>query len=78
MTKANSAETSFKFKGVKGVPGINRATIKEDKNVPGQLKINVKTKDGWAPPAADETTASTLIILNLGGVCFSGNATDIR
>lgn len=77
-TKANSSETSFKFKGAKGAPGINRATIKEDKKVPGQLKLNVKTKDGWAPPAADETPASTLIVLNLGGVCFSGNATDVR
>jgi len=75
---ANASGTTFKFKGAKGVGGINRATIKEDKKVPGQLKIIVKVKDGWAAPAADETEATTDVVLNLGGTCFEGSATDVR
>ena len=75
---ANTSETTFKFKGAKGVGGVNRVTIKEDNKVPGQLKITVKAKDAWAPPAAEETEATTNVVLNLGGTCFSGNATDVR
>jgi hypothetical protein len=75
---ANSKGTTYKFKGVKGVGGISRATIKEDKKVPGQLKIIVKVNYGWAAPAADETEATTDVVLNLGGTCFEGSATDVR
>jgi YVTN family beta-propeller protein len=76
--KANSRETAFKFKGAKGVGGVDRVKIKEDNKVPGQLKILVKVKDGWVAPAADETEATTDVVLNLGGACFEGAATDVR
>ncbi len=75
---ANNAETTFKFKAAKGVTGITRIIVKEDKKVPGQLKVTVKTKSAWAPPAADETEATTTVVLNIDGVCFSGNATSVR
>ena len=58
--------------------GVTRITVKEDNKVPGQLKVTLKTKSAWAPPAADETVATTTVVLNIGGVCYTGNATDIR
>jgi DNA-binding beta-propeller fold protein YncE len=76
--KANKPETVFKYKGAKGVTGISRLTIKEDKKVVGQLKVNAKIVDGWAPATATDTEANTLVILNLGGECYSGNATSVR
>jgi len=76
--KPNGAQTTFKFKAAKNVVGVTRITVKEDNKVPGQLKVTLKAKSAWTPPAADETEATTTVILNIGGVCYTGNATSIR
>jgi hypothetical protein len=57
---------------------VTRVTVKQDNKVPGQLKVTVKTKEAWAAPAADETEATTTVVLNIGGICYTGNATDVR
>jgi DNA-binding beta-propeller fold protein YncE len=75
---ANNSGNTFKFKAAKKAVGVTRITVKQDNKVPGQLKVTLKTKEAWAPPAADETEATTTVVLNIGGVCYSGNATDVR
>ncbi len=75
---ANNAGNTFKFKAPKNTAGVTRVTVKQDNKVPGQLKVTVKTKEAWAPPAADETEATTTVVLNIGGICYTGNATDVR
>jgi hypothetical protein len=75
---ANNSGNTFKFKAPKKAVGITRITVKQDNKVPGQLKVTLKSKEAWAPPAADETEATTAVVLNIGGVCFSGSATDVR
>lgn len=75
---ANSSGKVFKFKGPKKQPGITKITIKQNKKVAGGFKVTLKTKDAWTPPAADETEATTTVLLNVGGQCFDGNATKVK
>ena len=59
------------------VPVGTKASVKALKT-PGQYKVSLKISDGWVPPAADETAASTTVVLNIAGECFEGAATDLR
>ncbi len=72
----NTAGNTYKFKSKDGT--ITRAQVKVDNKVAGGFKIKVKTKGAWSPGAADETEATTLVTLNVGGQCFSGNVTSVK
>ena len=73
----NGSGSSYKFKGARDAAGIAKASVKALKT-PGQYKVSLKISDGWVPPAADETAASTTVVLNIAGECFEGVATDLR
>jgi DNA-binding beta-propeller fold protein YncE len=72
----NASGTTYKFKSKTGA--ITRVQVKEDNKVAGGFKIKFKTKGAWAPGSADETEATTLVTLNIGGQCFTGNATSVN
>jgi DNA-binding beta-propeller fold protein YncE len=72
-TSSNGA--TFKFKSKTGA--ITKAQVKVDPKVAGGFKVKVKTKAAWAPGSADESEATTLVTLNIGGVCVSDNATKV-
>lgn len=74
----NSKGNVFRFKGPRKQPGIIKIIVKENKKVVGGFKVILKTKGAWVPPAADETEATTLVLLNVGGQCFDGNATKVK
>ncbi len=74
----NSSGKVFKFKGPKKQPGITKIIVKANKKVAGGFKVSVKTKDAWTPPAADESEATTTVLLNVGGQCVDGNATKVK
>ena len=44
----------------------------------GGYRLTIKTKEAWTAPAADETEATTFVLVNVGGQCFNGNATRVR
>ncbi len=78
LFEINKSGNKFKYKAPRKQPGIVKVQLKENKKSPGTFKINVKTKDAWAAPAADETVATTFVTFNVGGQCFAGNATGIK
>ena len=43
-----------------------------------RFKVTLHTKDAWAPGAANQDAAATLVTLNVGGQCFRGSATKVR
>lgn len=70
--------SGFRFTAPPGATGITRVTVREKRNSDGFFKITLKTNDAWAPGAADEGEATTIITLNVGGTCFRGNATRVN
>ena len=74
----NKSGKVYKFKADKGVTGIVRVIVKNDKKVPGGIKVTIKTKLAWAPGLADEPPATTTVRVNVAGTCFDGNATRVR
>jgi hypothetical protein len=68
----------YKFKAPTGTSGITQVSVRDASRVGRPSKIKLKAKHAWIPPAADETVATTHITLNVGGVCFRGNATRIH
>jgi DNA-binding beta-propeller fold protein YncE len=69
--------TGFKFSAPRGSTGITRVTVKARGSTPTLFKVMLKTTSAWTAPAADESTATTLVTLNVGGQCFQGNATKL-
>jgi len=72
----NNAGTQWKFKAAKGATGIVRAQIKA-LNTPGQYRVTLRTDAAWTPPAADETIATTSVLLHVIDECFDGAATKV-
>jgi len=70
--------SSFQYKAPNGTAGITKVKICAKKNTAGLFKVSLDAKNAWTPPQADETEATTLVTLHVGGACFRGNATRIR
>ncbi len=73
----NSNGSTYKFKAARGAKGVVSASVKA-LSAAGQYRFSMTVKDGWTPPAADETAAATTVTLNVGGECFAGAATGVR
>ncbi|HYC00780.1 MAG TPA: SMP-30/gluconolactonase/LRE family protein [Candidatus Limnocylindrales bacterium] len=71
------AGTKLKYKAPKDSTGIVKAMIKP-LSTPGTYGVSLKVSDAWTPPAADETPATTTVLLNVGGECFEGLATTVK
>jgi DNA-binding beta-propeller fold protein YncE len=69
--------SGFKFVAPRDSTGLTRVTVKARSSAPTLFKVTMKTRYGWTPPAADETIATTVVTVNVGGQCFRGNATKI-
>jgi hypothetical protein len=69
--------SGFRFTAPGGATGITRVTVREKKNS-GLFKVTVKTKGAWLPGAANEDETTTIVTLNVGGLCFRGNATRVK
>ncbi|HEY2774751.1 MAG TPA: hypothetical protein VGK20_11955 [Candidatus Binatia bacterium] len=74
---ASSSGKSWKYKAAKGTTGITKAMVKAT-NAPNVYKVTMKTDQAWTAPAADETTATTNVVLHVVSDCFSGNATSVK
>jgi hypothetical protein len=51
--------------------------VKVDKKVVGGFKVTVKTREAWPVGSANESTATTSVIVNIGGVCIGGSPTSV-
>ena len=74
--RSNASRTSFKFSAPKGTAGITKASIKASK-IPGQYRVSIKTDLAWTAPKADETAASTSVVLYVLDECFEGAALKV-
>ncbi len=74
----NRSGKVFKFKGAKGVAGIRKVIVKDDKKVAGGIKVSLKSKEAWAPGLANEAAAATTVVVNVAGTCFTGSATQVK
>jgi mono/diheme cytochrome c family protein len=70
--------TGFRFKAPAHSTGIIQVNVKEDRRLPGSFNVTMRTKSAWTTGLANETTATTNVILNVGGRCFRGNATKLH
>jgi hypothetical protein len=70
--------SSFKYTAPHGTTGITNVTVKEKRNSGGIFTVTLKTKAAWTVGAADEDETTTSITLNVGGLCFRGNAKHVR
>jgi len=73
----NSRGTAYKYKAPKGSDGLVRVTVKK-RNAPNEYRVVLKADAAWAPPAADETIATTSVTLHVTDECFEGAATRIN
>jgi hypothetical protein len=71
----NTSGTTYKFKSNDG--GITTVQLKKDTKVAGGFRVKVRTREAWAPGTADESEATTLVRLNIGGTCLAGNASRV-
>ena len=69
---------TYKFTAPSHTTGLTKVTLKEDRKLPGSFKITAKTKGAWTPGLANETELTTTVTLNVGGMCFRGNATKVK
>jgi hypothetical protein len=73
--EVNNQATTYKFRSKEGP--INKLSVKEDKRVPGGFKVSVRTREAWPLGSANESPATTSVILNVGGVCIGGSPTSV-
>ncbi len=69
---------SFKYKAPRGATGVTDVVVKEKRNSGGIFIVTLKTKGAWALGGADEDETTTVVTLNVGGMCFRGNAKNVR
>ncbi len=70
--------SGFKYKAPKGTTGITDVGVKEKRNSGGIFTVTLKTKAAWPVGSADQDETSTSITLNVGGVCFRGDAKHVH
>jgi hypothetical protein len=70
--------STYKFIAPSGSTGLTRITVKENSRAPGLFKVTAKAKGAWTPGLANETELTTTVTVNVGGMCFRGNATKVR
>jgi hypothetical protein len=68
----------FKYQAPRGTTGITDVTVKEKRNSGGIFTVTLKTKAAWPVGSADEDETTTSITVNVGGVCFRGNAKHVH
>ncbi len=73
---ANQNRTKFKFVAPAGATGLDKLSVKE-MHTPGTYRVTLLTRGAWTPPAADETPATTRVVLHVGDECFAGVATKV-
>jgi len=69
--------SGFRFRAPRGATGITAISVKARGSTPTLFKITLKTRAGWVAPAADETIATTVVRLNIGGQCYQSSATKV-
>jgi len=58
-------------------PGVTRVQLKDmSPNASGKFQLKVKAKGWFTAAAADESAATTQLVITIGGQCFSHVATD--
>jgi hypothetical protein len=70
--------SGFRYRAPIGAVGIKTLNLREKRNSGGRFKITLRTTDAWTPGAANQSEASTLVTLNIGGRCFRGAPTKVR
>lgn len=73
---AIGGQASYKYKAPKGSHGVTGVSVKS-LTTPGLYRVTVKTDAGWTASAADETTATTSVTLQVTDECFEGAAIKV-
>jgi len=67
--------SAFRYHAPKGETGIKSITLHERD---GLFKVTLRASHAWAPGAANQDAASTVVTLNFGGRCLHGPATKVH